>query len=184
MDDQLIIKLFLERTEEAVHAVSDKYEKLCFSIASRILQNQEDAKECVNDTFLALWNSIPPQEPVPLMPYICKVLRNIALNKYRYNTAEKRNTHYDVSIEELAECLEGAQDVHKKLEEEELAREINRFLGGCKKTDRILFVKKYCFFMENEEIAKEMGLSKNYVNVHLHRTRERLKNHLKEGGLL
>lgn len=184
MDDQLIIELFMERSERAIEAVSEKYGKMCKAISTRILNNPEDVEECINDTFLTLWNTIPPQKPDPLSAYICKVLRNISLKKYRYNTAEKRNSYYDTSIEELVECLEGTDHIHEQLEEKEFAQELNRFLQGCKQVDRVIFVKKYCFFMETEEIAKEMHLSNNYVNVHLHRTRDKLKKYIQKGGFL
>ena len=101
MDDQLIIELFNERSEEAITAISDKYGELCKGISYRILMNRQDAEECVNDAYLVAWNTIPPESPNPLRAYICRVVRNITLKKYRYNTAQKRNSHYDTSLEEL-----------------------------------------------------------------------------------
>ncbi len=184
MEDQLIIELFLSRSEEAIKAVSEKYGNLCKKVSGRILNNSEDVEECVNDTFLALWNTIPPQKPDPLPAYICKILRNISIKKYRYNTTEKRNSGYDISLEELVEFLEGKDNIEKQIEEKELVTALNRFLKGCKQVDRIIFVKKYCFFMETEEIAKEMHLTNNYVNVHLHRTRNKLKKFIEKGGFL
>lgn len=98
MDDQMIIELFNKRSHEAITAVSDKYGSLCKSISKRILQNTQDAEECVNDAYLVLWNTIPPENPNPFAAYICRIVKNITLKKYRYNTAEKRNAHYDLSI--------------------------------------------------------------------------------------
>lgn len=184
MEDQMIIDLLFARSEEAIRAVSEKYGSLCKRVSSRILNSSEDVEECMNDTFLVLWNTIPPQKPESLPAYICKVLRNVSLKKYRYNTAEKRNASYNCSVEELVEHLEGKDDVLRKLEEKELAAALNQFLETCKPVDRVIFVKKYYLFLETEEIAKQMHLTKNYVNVHLFRTREKLKAFMEEGGLL
>ena len=178
MDDQMIIELFNKRSHEAITAVSDKYGSLCKSISKRILQNTQDAEECVNDAYLVLWNTIPPENPNPFAAYICRIVKNITLKKYRYNTAEKRNSHYDLSMEELKECIEDRNTPENSMEEKELTRVINCFLEKCKKTDRVKFVKRYCVVEDPSEIAKEMGLSNNYVNVHLHRTREKLKQFL------
>ena len=180
MEDQLIIKLFNDISEEAIEATSKKYGKLCTSISRNILNNSEDAEECVNDTYLALWNSIPPAKPDPLSAYICKITRNLSLKKYRFNTQEKRNSYYDASIEELEEILVGKEDITKDFENKELTDAISRFLDRIKKVDRVMFVKRYWFCMDIDQIAEEMGLSRNYINVHLHRTREKLKNYLIE----
>lgn len=184
MEDQLIIELFFERSEQAIQAVSEKYGNLCRKISNRILNNSEDVEECINDTFLILWNTIPPQEPNPLSAYICKVLRNVSIQRYRYNTAERRNASYEVSIDELVEYLEGINNIQKQMEEREVAAALNSFLKQCKKVDRVIFIKKYCLFMETDEIAKQMHLTKNYVNVHLHRVKKKLKEFIAEGGLL
>lgn len=182
MDDQQIIELFFLRSEEAIKSVSSRYGKTCMSIATGILSNKEDAEECVNDAYLVLWNTIPPERPKSLAAYLCQIVRNISLMKYRYNTAEKRNTHYDVALDELVECLENTDSVQGVIEAKELSGAINRFLEMQKKMDRILFVKKYWFCMDTEELAEEMGLSRNYVNVHLHRTRQKLKLFLNKEG--
>lgn len=184
MEDQLIIEMFFSRSEEAINSVSGQYGHLCMSIARHILGSPEDAEECVNDAYLALWNSIPPTRPDSLPAYLCRIVRNISLMKYRKNTAEKRNSYYDASLDELAECLVGADDVQSTLEVRELTEAINSFLDKQKKLDRVLFVKKYWFCLETSEIADELGLSTNYVNVHLHRTRRRLQQHLEKGGYL
>jgi len=175
VNDQLIIELFMQRSEDAIKSLAEKYEKLCVSISKRILSNTEDAEECVNDAYLAVWNNIPPEKPERLDSYLCKIVRNISLKKYRYNTAECRNSHYDSDLEELAECLVSSDNPQQSLEQKELTALINQFLTKQKKTDRIIFIKKYWFFMDSAEIADELRVSVNYVNVHLHRTRDRLK---------
>lgn len=152
------------------------------SIATGILNSREDAEECVNDAYLAVWNSIPPERPDSVAAYLYRIVRNIALMKYRYNTAEKRNSHYDVALDELAEFLKSADNVQNRMEAKELSALINRFLEKQKKIDRTIFIQKYWLLMDITEIAEEMGLSRNYVNVHLHRTRERLKKALGKEG--
>ena len=101
MEDKEIIRLFFERSEQAINSLSLKYGNLCKSISYNILSNKEDAEECVNDVYLAVWNTIPPQRPDSLSAYISKITRNISLKKYRRNTADKRNNRYDISLDEL-----------------------------------------------------------------------------------
>ncbi|MBO7448755.1 MAG: sigma-70 family RNA polymerase sigma factor [Clostridiales bacterium] len=175
MDDQQIIRLFNERSEEAIAATKEKYGNILGKIARNVLGNSDDAEECVNDAYLALWNSIPPQSPDPLGAYACKVAKNISLKKFRHNSAEKRNTYYDASFDELADCLISNDSVDDGVNEKELKEAIDRFLGKIKKVDRILFVKRYWFAQEISQIAEETGYGANYINVHLHRTREKLK---------
>lgn len=178
MNDQLIIELFFKRCEEAITATSEKYGKLCKSISDRILRNNEDAEECVSDTYLTLWDTIPPKEPDPFVAYICKIVRNLSLKRYRHNTAEKRNSYYDASLDEISECVAAGGELDERITAQELTDRLNKFLEGLKEVDRVMFVKKYWFCMDSPEIAEEMSLSTNYVNVHLHRTREKLKQYL------
>lgn len=182
MNEQLIIELLTSRSEGAIRELSNLYGEKCMSIATGILNSREDAEECVNDAYLAVWNSIPPERPDSLAAYLYRIVRNIALMKYRYNTAEKRNSRYDVALGELEEFLKSTDDVHNMMEAKELSALINRFLHKQKKIDRTIFIKRYWLLMDITEIAGEMGISRNYVNVHLHRTRERLKKVLNREG--
>lgn len=184
MEDQLIIQLFFERSQEAITAVEGKYGVLCKTIASRILKNEQDAEECVNDTLLAAWNNIPPENPDPLISYICKITRNLALKRYTQNTAQKRNHFYDVTLDELGDTLAGTCSVEKEYMAEELKKAMNHFLSKQKKMDCIFFVKRYWFMESISEIAECYGKSNNYVTVHLHRTREKLKKYLTKEGLI
>jgi len=182
MEDKQIIELYFNRSEQAIEETSSKYGKLTRSISYHIVRNEEDTEECVSDTYLALWNTIPPENPNPFVAYILRIARNIAIKKLRYNTADKRNNSYDVSLGELEEVLTGNSDVQKEIEAKEIETVINSFLKDLKKTDRVIFVKRFWFNMTLDEISEETGYSKNYINVHLHRTKERLKAHLiKEG---
>ena len=178
MEDKLILKLFNERSEEAITATSDKYGSLLRKIAGNVLGNGEDADECVNDAYLALWDSIPPQAPDPFGAYACRVVKNLSLKRLRYNSAEKRNTYYDASLEELEDCLKSSVNVEDDIDGNELKEALGRFLGKIKKVDRVLFVKRYWFAEDVAQIAEETGFSNRYINVRLHRTREKLKDYL------
>lgn len=184
MKDQLIVKKFYERSEEAIKELSDKYGALCKGIANRILGNEQDAEECVNDALLAVWNTVPPEDPNPLSAYLCRITRNVSLKRYHANTARKRNTHYDLALDELAECLAGESSVEDEILAGELKQAINDFLTELKKPDRIIFVRRYWFLESVLEIADSIGRSGNYVTVHLHRSRKKLENYLKMKGLI
>lgn len=184
MEDQLIIKLFFERSENAIAELSNKYEKLCKTLAYHILKNEQDAEECVNDAYLAAWNTIPPEKPNPLSAYICRITRNLSLKKYHSNTAQKRNNYYDVILEEVEECLEAKDTVESEILVQEMSKQINSFLGKLKEKDRVIFIRRYWFCDSVSEISGNLGVSTNYVTVHLYRTREKLKKYLKKEGLL
>ena len=182
MEDQLIIELFFERSEDAIRELSLKYEKMCRRLANKFLHNEQDIEECINDVYLAIWNTIPPQKPNPLGAYICRIAKNVALKKYRTNTAQKRNHYYDVILEEVDEFLSVNETVESEILAKEISNRINIFIGQLRKKDRVMFVQRYWFCYSVEEIAGTMGVSKNYVTVHLHRTREKLRVCLKSEG--
>lgn len=184
MDDQLIIKLFFARSENAITELSKKYGKLCSSLANNILKNEQDAEECVNDVYLAAWKAIPPETPKPLSAYICRITRNLSLKRYHFNMAQKRNGYYDVLLEEIEDCLESGEAVEDEILVREMSAQVNLFLGKLKEKDRIIFVRRYWFCDDISQIAKNMGVSPNYVRVHLYRTRENLKKYLKWEDLL
>lgn len=184
MKDQLIIKLFFERSENAIAELAKQYGGLCRSTALHVLGNEQDAEECVNDAYLALWNAIPPENPESLRAYLCRIVRNQALKRYHRNTAGKRNPGYEVVLDEVAECLRGDGTVEDRILAEELKHHINEFLEQLSEKDRVIFIHRYWFCREISEIAQGCGCSRNYVNVHLHRTRDRLEKYLKKEGLI
>ena len=142
MEDTAIIRLFQERSQQAIAELSQKYGKLCQSLSRRILNNEEDAKECVNDTWLGVWNSIPPQTPNPLVSYVCRITRNLSVKRLRHNMAAKRNSYYDVSLAELEECIPAAQE-QEPWEEQEVTKVLERFLRELDTGSRVMFVKRY-----------------------------------------
>lgn len=180
MEDWKIIRLFCERSEEAVAELDRKYGKLCGAIACHILKNREDAEECVNDAFLAVWNRVPPEKPDPLLAYVCRIVRNLSLKRYHYNTAEKRNHHYDIVLEEVADCLESGRNVEEDMLVRELAEELNAFLSTLKKEERAVFILRYWYCFSVSEIADRTNRKENAVRVSLHRTRKKLKTYLEQ----
>ena len=178
MEDTDIIELFIRRNEMAIDMTAEKYGRLCISLSRRILENEQDAEECVSDAYLALWNTIPPQRPRSLCAYLCGITRNISIKRYHSSIYRQYNRQYEISLDELSECLPGPDNVEELTEGKELTLCINQFLEGIKSFDRIIFVQRYWFCMNVNEISEMTGESTNYINVHLHRIRKRLKKHL------
>ena len=184
MDDSKIIALFNERSEKAISAVSRKYGRLSLRIAENILKNKEDAEECVNDAYLVLWNKIPPESPSPLSSYLFKIVRNISLKKYRKNVSVKRNSFYDVALEELENVLFADVSAEQELIAKNIAAEVNVFLGNLPENDRILFVRRYFYGDSVKHIASLSDTNPHYVTVRLSRIREKLKAHLQKEELI
>ena len=181
MEDKKIIQLLFSRAEHAIRELRARFDKQLLRIAYNILENKSDAEECTNDTYLALWNAIPPAEPDPLAPYVYRVGRNIALKKLYSSMAQKRNARYDLSLEELNECLPG-DDLEQLMDARELGRAIDRFLAAGSKENRYIFLRRYWYGDSVKEIAKVLHIQENAVSVRLNRLRNNLKEYLKEEG--
>ena len=182
MDDKQIIDLLFARSETALEQISSKYGRLCYKLAGNILGNAQDCEECVNDAYLGVWNSIPPNRPDSLMAYLCRIVRNICLKKYRYNSADKRNSQMDVAIEELSGVLSSREDVEGQVEAAELTKIIDQFLAQLKQVDRVVFMRRYYFSDSYEDIARLTGISEKNVSVKLNRVRNKLREHLRSKG--
>jgi len=181
MEDQKIIKLLFQRAESAIDALSQKFGKRLMSIAMNILGVYQDAEESVNDTYLAVWNAVPPKKPDPLAGFVYATGRNISLDRLKYNTAEKRDSRYDVSVDELASCIP-APALEEAVDARELGFAINRFLGTMNADNRALFLRRYWFGDSVQEIARDLGLRENAASVRLGRIRMQLREYLiKEG---
>lgn len=178
-----ILKLLLDRSEEAIDAMAARFGPRLLATAMSILGDREDAEETVSDTYLAVWNAVPPQEPEPLDPFVYRVGRNLALKRLRRETAQKRCSRYDLSLEELEGCLPT-----RALEEETVARAlgqaIDRFLDTLSRENRAIFLRRYWFGDSVRQIAVAFGLRENTVTVRLARTRERLKTYLQKEGYI
>lgn len=181
MDDEKIIGLFFERSEQAVKELSAKYGKLIFHISHHILNDNEDARECENDTYLGVWNTVPPKKPNPFAAYVCKIARNISLNKRRFNRAKKRDSSFDKAMEELDDCF-SVSSAETEWFAREMGRVVNDFVRALEHEERVLFLRRYWFSHPVTLIANDLHMSENNVSVKLFRIREKLKMYLGEEG--
>lgn len=182
MDDNEIITLFWQRDEKAIKYTSDKYGRYCERIALNILGSSNDAEECVNDTYLRLWNSIPPARPTSLLAFIGTVARNISLDAYRKKRSELRlMSEYCISLEELKGTLGDASEP-AETDASQVGELINAFLAREKERDRRVFVCRYYYFDSIEDIAKHHGMTESKVKSILFRMRKRLKKYIESEG--
>ena len=181
MEDQQIIELYFDRNEQAITETDVKYGKLCHSIAYNILSNREDSEECVNDTYIGVWNAIPPTRPDNLMAFVCRIARNLSLKRLEYLKREKRSADVILSLDELSAVLPDeryAPDVS----DEDVGRLISQFLRTQKEDVRNVFIRKYYFFDSVKEIAERYSFTESKVKNMLFYTRNKLKDYLiKEG---
>jgi len=184
MEDKSIIDLFISRSENAISETDKKYRSFCRSIAFNILRDHGESDECINDTYLKLWNSIPPQIPVKLANYIARITRNTALYFYNRKHRKKRGgDNAEIAISELAECVDMNCDVEAETEKKETVQVLTDFLDSLEREKRIVFLLRYWCFLSVKEIAERQEISEANVRTSLHRTRKQLKNYLEERGL-
>ncbi len=181
MEDRRIIALLFARAERAIDELAKQYGKRLRNLAMNILGSHRDAEECENDTYLAVWNTVPPKKPNPLSGYVYGIGRNIALDRYKHLTAEKRDGRYDVSMEELEGCIP-APALEQQVEARELGAAINRYLAMLNPDNRAIFLRRYWFGDPVREIARDFTLTENAVSVRLGRMRSRLHAHLVKEG--
>ena len=180
IDDEKIIEMFFERSEQGMRELDIKYGKICHNLSYNIVNNRQDAEECVNDTYLGAWNAIPPAKPNPLLTYICKIVRNISLKIYYRKEAAKRNSTYTIAMEEIEAYIADPNTVEAEIEARELARIIESFLDTLTVENRVIFMRRYWFADSYKDIAKFMGLSEKNISVRLTRIREKMKQYLIE----
>ena len=183
MEDERIVALYWERSEEAIRQTQSKYDNYCMGIAGRILSNHEDARECVNDTYLAAWDAIPPQRPAVLSTFLGKLTRRISIDRWRALTADKRGgSAVTVALEELEACIPGGTDPVKEVEAKELARAISGFLRTLPYIQRKVFLMRYFEMADLPQIQEEFQISNSKAKSMIHRTRKKLKTYLQEEG--
>ena len=180
IDDEKIIDLFFERSEQGIRELDNKYGTVCHNLSYNIVNNRQDAEECVNDAYLGAWNTIPPVRPNPLLSYIVKIVRNISLKIYWRKEAAKRNGHYTIALEEIEGYIADQKTVEDEIEARELARIIGEFLDTLTLENRVIFMRRYWFADSYKDIAEFMGLSEKNISVRLTRIREKMKQYLIE----
>ena len=185
IEDKRILLMLNNRDEQALTATAAKYGALCRSVALDILGNEQDAEECINDALLAIWNAIPPAQPENYRAYLLKILRNIALDRYKAKQRDKRGGgQYADALDELAEILPGTQNTEDTVEQREMLEAVSRFLETLPKTQSDLFVRRYWGFTSFSDLAAEFGMRENNVQVTLSHIRKKLLAYLRKEGLL
>jgi len=182
MDDERIVEMIWNGQEQGVDQLNRKYGKLMESVARNILPCVEDVRETVNDALLQIWNAIPPARPADLKAYSAKIVRNLAINRWKFDRRAKRDGHADALLSELEECLPARVDITTQLEHREIIQQINTFLYLQPETARNLFICRYFFGDGVEQMSRDFGLSKQQISDRLYQTRKKLKAYLiKEG---
>ena len=185
MEDGRIIDLYWQKNSDAISESAQKYGAYCFAVADNILHNSEDSEECVNDTWMRAWDAMPPQRPNKLRIFFAKITRNLAFDRFRARTAEKRGGgELPLVLEELAECLSTGQDLEAMYEGRELRQCISRFVRRLPERDGNVFARRYFYTETVAAIALRYELTENHVMVILSRTRKKLKRELKREGYL
>lgn len=182
MDDNKIVDLLFERNEKALDEIKNKYNVLLNSISFNILKNNEDVSECLNDTYLKVWGTIPPLKPTYLNSYLCKLIRQISIDKYRYNNRESRSQKKEVLLSDLDFEISDNRDLNDEVSERLLESTINNFLDTLDAQTRIIFVRKYFMLESSKDISKRYGISENNINVKMLRVKKNLKKYLEKEG--
>lgn len=185
LEDAQIITLYFDRNEKALKETADKYGKYCYKIAYNVLNDEDDSKESVNDTYLNAWNSMPPHRPSVLSAFLGKITRRIAISRLRKKNAEKRGGGQFVSaLEELSECIPNESNVENDVEKELIIESVNLFVRSLPQKEQKVFLCRYWYMDSISSIAKQFGFSESKVKSMLMRTRTKLKNKLIEEELV
>lgn len=184
MDDNKIIDLYWARSQQAIAESEKKYGTYCRTVARNILSREEDAEECVNDTWLRAWNAMPPQRPTVLQAFFGKLTRNLSLDRWRRDRAQKRGgSQVELALDELEDCLSARDRVDEAVDAQTTATLISNFVRGLPQQDRILFVRRYWYLDDIQTLATTMSMSQSQVKSRLHRIRLRLKTELEKEGV-
>lgn len=183
MEDSEIINLYFARNQAAIAETSKKYGSYCRTVADNILHNPEDTEECVNDTWLRVWDAIPPARPARLRLFLAKITRNLAFDRYKQCSAEKRGGGEIAAVlDELSECVADTVDVEGELQSRALRRCIAEFAAELPQRERRVFIGRYFYAQSIAEVAAQLGIRRNHVYVLLSRVRKKLRTHLEEEG--
>lgn len=185
MEDAQIVSLYWDRDESAIRETETKYGRYLTKIACNILNDVEDGRESVNDTYLAAWDSMPPHRPGILSAYLAKLTRRISIDRFRYRTRDKRmGSEYALSLEELGDCVCGGDTTQEAVNEKLLADAIGIYLRLLPEDARTAFVGRYYFLDPLKEVAAYCGMSESKAKSLLYRTRVGLKEYLRKEGYL
>ncbi len=183
MEDAAIVELFWQRSEDALAQTDKKYGKLCRHLANNILHNLSDAEECVNDSYLRVWNLIPEERPKFYQAFLCRIVKNISLDRIKFETAQKRSPGGIVCIDELEECVAAPLGTpEQSADEHALTQAIAAFLRQQSDYARRIFVRRYWYCDSLQEIAADYGVREAKISAQLFRTRQKLKEFLREEG--
>lgn len=181
MNDSSIIEMLFERSDSAIKELSGKYKNYCSTIARNILHNEEDTEECLNDTWLRVWNRIPPERPEKLSVFIGRITRNLAIDRYRNRKTEKNgNGEMSACLDELYECVGDGESFADNLILKDL---LNSFLGTLKEDTRKIFMLRYWYMFPIKNICEQCSLSEGAVKMSLQRTRNKLREYLEKEGV-
>ena len=184
MTDAEIIQMFWRREETAITETQTRYGAYCTHIAMNILSDREDAEECVSDTWLQAWNTIPPQKPRSLRAYLGRIVRNLSLNRWNHDHAQKRYSGMEQLLSELEDCIPAPDTAQRKLETAALSEIISDWLETLPRDDRVLFVRRYWYADPVSKIAESYSLPPNRVSVKLSRVRKKLAAYLIKEGMI
>ena len=183
MDDIQIIDMFFERNERAIEETDSKYGRLCFSVANRILDKKEDSEECVNDTYYSVWKQIPPTVPEVFKVYLGRITRNLSISRFRAMRAKKRYSSMEIMLSELNDCVPSSSNVEQTIEVMQLSNYISEWLDSLPEEDSALFVRRYWFGDEVQELAKKYGATAAQMAQKMLRLRKSLKGALEQKGV-
>lgn len=183
MEDYKIVDLYWARSESAISETDRKYGRMLNSISFSLLSSSEDAEECVNDTYIAAWQSMPDERPTYLGAFLSKITRRISISRYRSEHSRKRGGAAGI-IEELSECIPSESDIVADYENGRLKESLDRFLRGLDERKRVVFIRRYFYSEPIEQIAKRLGMKTGSVKSILSRTRQSLRDMLEREGLL
>lgn len=185
MEDEKIIALYFSRSEQAIQETDRKYGGYCHSIAMNILTDQEDAEECVSDTYMAAWNTIPPKKPAMLNAFLGRITRYISIDRWRKRSSFKRGGgEIILALEELEDCASQSDSIETAVEKKQAAFALNQFLDRLPETERKVLLCRYWYMDSIDQIAQATGFTPSKVKSMLHRTRGKLKKHLEQEALV
>ena len=185
MEDREIVGLYWARSEQAIAETASKYGNYCYAIAHRILADAEDASECVNDTYLGAWNSMPPHRPSVLSTFLGKITRRVSINRWKQNSRDKRGAgEITLALDELSDCIPSPMDTESMIESKDLGKIVNTFLSTLPSTERDVFLCRYWFLASISEISQRFHFSQSKTKSMLFRTRGKLYQYLQKEGMI